>query len=102
MKHNKPSAKLEQIGYDIASFYLNKNKNDYVAAEKEVISLNITDIQIDPYNSKLRIFTARPGLLVGRKGENLDNLSKHLKREIEIVEAFHWNEVLVPFDYSEC
>ena len=96
---NKPSQQAEEIGYAISSFYLNKNNQSYSAAQKDVENLKITNITIE--NDVVTISIARPGLLIGRKGENIDALEKHLDKKIKIVESFHWDQILVPYDYSE-
>jgi len=96
---NKPSQQAEEIGYAISNFYLNKNNQSYSAAQKDVENLKITNITIE--NDVVTISIARPGLLIGCEGENIDALEKHLDKKIKIVESFHWDQILVPYDYSE-
>jgi predicted PilT family ATPase len=96
---NKPSQQAEGIGYAISSFYLNKHNQDYLAAQKEVEKLKIVNITIE--NDVVTISTSRPGLLIGRKGGNIDALEKHLDKKIKIVESFHWDEILVPYNYMD-
>ena len=94
---NTPDSKHLEIGYKIASFYLEKHNGDYAAAEKEVKSLCITDIKLIE-DKHISIYLSRPGLLIGRHGINIENLSVFLDMKITIVEAFNWVDVLVPFD----
>ena len=94
---NKPSQELQDIGYEIGHFYLKKCGNNYQAAQKEVESLKITNIE-KVNDDTINITLARPGLLIGRKGQNIEALVDHLKKKINITEGFHWDSVLVPED----
>lgn len=98
MIHNKPSKEQEEIGYKISSFYLQKHNGDYTTAREEVEKVRINNIEVR--DNKVFIFTSRPGLLIGRKGENIDKLISILG-PIKIVESFDWNDILVPYDASE-
>jgi ribosomal protein S3 len=97
MKERKPSPDAELIGYELSTFYLIKNNHDYQKAAKEVISLNITDIEVQ--GEEIHIYLNRPGLIIGRKGENIDALTKFLGKTVKIHETFSWNEIIVPLDY---
>lgn len=99
MKINKPSRELEEIGYAFNSFYSERFNHDFAAAAKAVTDLKVVNLELD--GDELVISLGRPGLLIGGKGANIDALVKHLNRKIRIVESFHWDEILVPFDYSE-
>jgi hypothetical protein len=48
----------------------------------------------------IRIELARPGLLIGRRAENLIALVKEIGFDIDIVECFNWNDILVPLEYD--
>jgi hypothetical protein len=99
MKINQPSRELEEIGHEINSFYLKRFNYDYDAAAKAVTNLQVVSLELD--GDDLVISLGRPGRLIGAKGTNIDALTVHLDRKIRIVESFHWDEILVPFDYSE-
>jgi len=94
---NTPDSKHLEVGYKIASFYLDKHNQDYSAAKKEVITLGITDVKLVD-DKHIEIYVSRPGLLIGRHGTNIENLSVFLAMKITIVEAFNWTDVLVPFN----
>lgn len=96
----RPEARAEEIGYSIAAFYLDKFKGNYDLAGQAVRRLEVTDIKVDPATGDVEISLARPGLLIGSQGENINSLRAYLKRKIRIVEHFSWNDILVPQDYN--
>lgn len=100
MKANKPTPEQENIGYQILSFYSKKNQGDHQATNKELNRLNIRDILVK--ENVVEIHLGSPGLLIGRKGENIDNLKAHLGKEIKMVETFVWSDILVSYDPTEC
>lgn len=72
----------------IGHFYLHKHKNNYALAADEITKLQITKVEIN--QNKLCITAGRVGMLIGRRGENIDNLSKfvqsQLQMEIRVIE----------------
>jgi len=75
----------------ISEFYLNKNRENpietmYDKAREEIQSLGITNVNIN--KDTVTITLSRCGLLIGRRGENIDKmqsfLSEALKRKISI------------------
>ncbi|MBU0467272.1 MAG: 30S ribosomal protein S3 [Nanoarchaeota archaeon] len=55
--------------------------------------ISAVNIEYTPVGEKIRVFTSRPGIIIGRKGEKIEELTKVLKRKfnldnphIEIVE----------------
>jgi predicted metal-dependent RNase len=66
-----PSTKLQEIARDIGLFFLKQNNEDYAKIEGIICNLSITDIQETP-DGKIQISTSRPGLLIGRKRQNID------------------------------
>lgn len=92
----KPEKNAELVRYEIANFYAQKFNGDYAKAGEEARKLQITDIKVS--GNEVEISLARPGLLIGRKGENIDKLSAHLKKKIKVVESFHWDVILTPYD----
>ena len=81
----------------IGVFYLYKHNNNYKAAQEELNRLYITSI--DVRNGEVIIHTSRPGLLIGKKGENINNLVEHLKMKVKIIEGEDWVNLILP-DYS--
>lgn len=94
MIHNKPTPEQELVAYKISDFYLRKHEHNYENAGNAVSQLNITDIQVK--EDKISIYLSRPGLLIGRKGQNIEALQIFLNKPIEIFESFSWNDILVP------
>lgn len=95
----RPSPKHAEIGQQIGLFFLAQNNQDYQKTGEFLRNLCITDIREE--NDYLVIETARPGLLIGRKGQNIDGLIEHLKRPIHIHESFSWADVMTPMDWME-
>lgn len=93
--------KIQAIAAAIGEFYLNKNNGDYKATENELVNLRIETIEILS-STDIMIKLARPGLLIGRKGLNIDALSKHLSKKIFIVESSsQLIDYLVPFNFAD-
>jgi KH domain len=69
----------------IGQFYLKKNDGDYIATAEEVDSLRISKIEVTDDGS-VAITTALPGMLIGKRGTNVDALREHLKANIKIIE----------------
>lgn len=46
----------------------------------------ISDVSIEytPVGEKIRVFTSRPGLVIGRKGEKIESLTRMLKRKFKL------------------
>lgn len=71
---------LDKIGH----FFL-KEKEDYQETERFLRLMEIT--QIERVSShKIVILLRRPGMLIGKKGQRLEALEKHLNLKIQIVE----------------
>jgi len=83
--------KFEQENQNIASilgnFYIQKQGKDgftkagYKRANEDILSLGITDIKI--FGNKITITLTRPGLLIGRRGENIDALKEYFTKELK-------------------
>lgn len=102
MIHGQPSPELRELGYSISNFYLAKHGENYELAAQDAEKLKITNLTLE--NSILTIYTPRPGLLIGGRGENIGNLSDWLKEKnqivkVEIIESFHWDDILIPYDW---
>lgn len=77
-------AVIREVAKNIGTFYLQKNNGDYEKTEMELLHLLISKIEMK--GSDVVITTARPGLLIGKRGTNIDALTKHLKSEVRIIE----------------
>ena len=97
MKRTSP--KLSEISQKIGLFFLEKNGENYQQTGEFIQKLSITDIREE--KGKLVIETARPGLLIGHKGETIDGLTKYLNRPIHIVESFSWADIMTPVDWMQ-
>lgn len=88
----KPSREEEDVAYKILGFYQDKNNNDHEQTNKELDSLRITDINVD--RGEVNIHLARPGLIIGAKGKNIDALQERLGMKVNIFESFDWSNIL--------
>ena len=95
MKPRKPSEEEKNIGYSISSFYSNK----FLDAEKEIEKLKIRDILLS--EDGVHIHLLRPGLLIGRRGQNLHELSSYIGKQIYVHEGFDWDSLLNPECYFD-
>lgn len=57
---------------------------EYIAKEFAKTGYSHTKIQRTPLGDKITIFTSRPGLVVGRKGENIKKLTNTLKNKFRL------------------
>lgn len=101
--HNKPDKQSSEAASKISKFYRIKNGNNeskecYKAAREEISKLKIVDIKAT--EGEVSIHLARPGLLIGKKGENIGALQQYLGTRINIVESFHWDEILMEYPYD--
>lgn len=93
---------VQEIAARIGVFFLRKNDNDYEAARKEILELRISNISFENPPGEVSIELSRPGLLIGRRGEQIDSLEKFLGHKILIVEVRQSiNDFLLPYDYSQ-
>lgn len=81
--------KVREVASRIGAFYLQKNNGDFKATEAEILKLQISNISIDdrlPHSVSIAITTARPGILIGKRGQNIDALSRFLGTEVKVIE----------------
>jgi hypothetical protein len=80
----KDLAKAEQVASEIGYFYYNMEtgtEHEKVVKATEAIKfLEIEDIEYD--DGIVTISLQRPGLIIGKKGENIDALLEYLKRSV--------------------
>ena len=79
------SQEIKRVCYHIGQFYLAKNDNDHRAAQSELERIHITKIEFDE-NKKLTIESNRPGLVIGVKGRNIEELNTYLQTNAGIKE----------------
>jgi len=57
---------------------------NYVRTSLRNAGLSHVKVQKTPLGEKIIVYTSRPGLVVGRKGQNIKQLTKVLKKEFEL------------------
>jgi len=57
---------------------------EYITQSLENVGHSHTKMVKTPLGEKIIIFTSRPGLIVGRKGQNIKQLTKTLKRKFQL------------------
>lgn len=76
--------KVKGVAKKIGEFFLQKNNNDYERTADEITNLHITKLEDD--GDKIRITLGRPGMLIGKRGEQVDKLISYLGRKLHIIE----------------
>lgn len=115
-------SEIRQVIKSIGDFYLQKNNGDVKKANEEIDNLRFTKIEflklpLEPFESVGRtnedhvvITTMQPGFLIGKRGENVNLLEKHIGKKIHIEEEldlgllYHYEESesdLLDFDWDE-
>lgn len=83
----KDERKLEIVTRIIGVYYCTKdgrsefNQEDVNKACRDIRSLGISDLKFE--GNTLTIKLTRPGLLIGKRGENIDKLKKYLSDKYE-------------------
>ncbi len=57
---------------------------EYVRSSLKNAGLSHVKVQKTPLGEKIVVYTSRPGLVVGRKGQNIKQLTKTLKKKFEL------------------
>ncbi len=94
---NKPSTRLREIGVEIGLFFLNQKNGDYNKTREFLRDLDIQDIKEG--DETIFIYTFRPGLLIGHKGQNINGLVELFGKQIHIIETFSWTDIITPVDW---
>jgi hypothetical protein len=76
---------VKEVASLIGEFYLRKNDGDYDETADEIDALRIKEIVLE--GNVVHIHTLRPGLLIGRRGTNIDALVKFLERDVKVHEV---------------
>ena len=84
------------IASKIGRFYAEKHGWDTAAANKEILSLRISDIVIN--SDGIEIHLSRPGLLIGRRGTNIEALQRFLGCRIHIEEVNDISDYMLVYD----
>ena len=85
----------KKIIIQIGQFYLKKNDGDHDKTVKELTSLGIRRISLKSQHfckfcttgEAVEITLFCPGILIGKKGKNIENLEAFLGKHVAIVEA---------------
>ena len=57
---------------------------EFVSENLKNVGLSHTKMVRTPLGEKITIFTSKPGLVVGRKGQNISKLTKALKKKFDL------------------
>lgn len=91
------SKKVKDVAERIGEFYLHKNNGDYSKTAKEIVEINFTKLEVTE-DDVVIITTSRPGLLIGKKGENIVGLQLFLSKDTKIVEEMEpLNDLIIPY-----
>lgn len=96
---NQFDDKTKIICGQIGQFYLQKHNGDHEAANQQIKNLHITKIEtvyIDGFDYLL-IYTARPGILIGPKGQDIEKLAEFLGKKIKLYEDNHINDLMFSY-----
>ena len=88
-----------EIANNISSFYLRKNNFDYKKTNEEIEKVRIQNVE--KTEKGITIFTERPGLLIGRRGENINQLQEFLNCEIRIEEVSSLYSYMYRYDPAD-
>jgi predicted metal-dependent RNase len=77
--------KTYEVSVQIGFFYFEKAEGEDTRAKidkayKEIESLGITRIEVE--NDTATIYLSRPGLIIGRKGENIQKLLEFIQKRV--------------------
>lgn len=92
---NKNHEKTCEVCEKIGQFYLQKHNGNYNKAAIEIAKLGITGILVS--NKRIIIQLYRPGLLIGVRGENVENLQEFLGINLHIEEESlpKWDDLII-------
>lgn len=90
---------VKEICEQIGEFYLNKYNGNYAETEEHILRLGFSSIELDENKTKVTVIVARPGLFIGKRGENVEQLEKCLGKKIHIIESpENLNDYLIPVE----
>lgn len=78
--------------------YLNTDLKVRVYLEKKLVAAGVSRIQIErpAKNARITIYTARPGVVIGKKGSDIDDLRQDISRMMGIPVHINIEEVRKP------
>lgn len=94
------SDEVKEIAADIGQFFLDKLNGDFGKTRVFIESMRINSISLN--DNKITIELSRPGLLIGWRGKQIEDLIKYLGRDIHIVETMeHIEDCIIPYNYED-
>jgi small subunit ribosomal protein S3 len=69
---------------------------EYLKAKLKNAAVSRVVIERPAKNARITIFSARPGVVIGKKGEDIENLKKELSRQLGVPVAVNIEEVRKP------
>ena len=69
---------------------------EYLKAKLKTAAVSRVLIERPAKNARITIFSARPGVVIGKKGEDIENLKKELSRQLGVPVAVNIEEVRKP------
>ena len=69
---------------------------EYLKAKLKNAAVSRVLIERPAKNARITIFSARPGVVIGKKGEDIENLKKELSRQLGVPVAVNIEEVRKP------
>jgi len=99
---------VQEIAKSIGEFYLKKNNGNYVETAEEIFRIQIIRIELEqgepcPHcgvpTVVVAITSPRIGALIGKRGNNVDALQRHLGKKVKLIED-NVTEWLTPRDPS--
>lgn len=69
---------------------------DYLKTKLKSAAVSRVLIERPAKNARITIFSARPGVVIGKKGEDIENLKKELSRQLGVPVAVNIEEVRKP------
>ena len=69
---------------------------DYLHKRLAQASISRIDIERPPQTARITIYTARPGIVIGKKGEDVDRLRAHLSKMMNVTVHVNIEEIRKP------
>ena len=86
----------KELAEQIGLFYLSKCEGNYDKAREEIERSGITNIL--PIKDIAVIWTRRPGILIGKRGENIEKLESFIHYKIHIIEEESILDYIIPYN----